>query len=155
MAITSNVGGVLKTLNTISTNVGGIQKALNVVYSNVGGALQQIHSSKPQTLTGTCASNINSGVIATNVTIPSDCTITFSATFGEIPSNYGKGGRSFVIKNAAGETVQSLENTSSSTTSMYITTVLPAGVYTFQVVVFNVYRGSYDYPTVTYTVNFS
>lgn len=155
MGITTNVGGVIKTLNTIPTNVGGVQKALNVVYSNVGGILQQIYSSKPQTLTGTCASNISSGIIATNVTIPSDCTITFSATFRDIPSNYSKGGRGFIIKNAAGDTVQNLLDTSSSTTSMYITTVLPTGVYTFQVVVFNVYRGSYDYPIVTYTVTFS
>lgn len=44
MAITSNVGGVLKQLNPIYANVNGTVKTLNTVHTNVGGTLKQIYS---------------------------------------------------------------------------------------------------------------
>lgn len=46
MAITSNVGGVLKTLQTIHSSVGGTLKELQTIHSSVGGTLKQIHSSE-------------------------------------------------------------------------------------------------------------
>lgn len=43
MAITSNVGGILKKLETVHTNVSGTLKELNTIHANVSGTLKLIH----------------------------------------------------------------------------------------------------------------
>lgn len=160
MAIIANVSGALKTLNTIHANVNGTLKALNTVYANVSGALKQIYSSKPQTLTGTanCSSQTAFKEIAVNVNIPAACTVTFTATIAETPSYESRGARAFQAVNSAGAATN-FSVISNGFTDMTATAVLPAGVYTFKVLVFNVHgdRGGtyYAFPTVTYTITFS
>lgn len=44
MAITSNIGGVLKRLETVQANVGGVVKNFHTVFANVSGALKKIFS---------------------------------------------------------------------------------------------------------------
>lgn len=42
MAITSNIGGVLKRLETVHANVGGVVKNFSAVFANVNGTLKKI-----------------------------------------------------------------------------------------------------------------
>lgn len=44
MAVTSNIGGVLKKLETIPVNIGGTLQNLDIVYTNVSGVLKEIFS---------------------------------------------------------------------------------------------------------------
>lgn len=155
MSITANVNGTLKTLTKITANVNGVIKEINIVHANINGTLKQIYNSKPQALTGTatCVSTTPKS-IATNISIPTTCTVTFSATIAETP-NYGTvGGRAFQSVDATGKKNE-FAVTQNGATSMTATAVLPAGVYTFQMVVFNTHAGFYAYPTVTYTITFS
>lgn len=158
MAITTNIGGVLKTLSAVHSNVNGVLKTLNTVYANAGGALKQIHSSKPQTLTGTArCTSAGFQTILTNISIPATCTVTFNATIAETP-NYSKGARNLQASGATSHTT-SFDVTAPDATSMVATAVLPADVYTFKMNIFNVHGSqsgvSYTYPMVTYTITFS
>lgn len=159
MAITSNVGGALKILTKITANASGALKELNPVHANVSGVLKQIHSAKPTTITGTtsCSASYVLKDIATNISLPTAYTVTFKATIAETPS-YSRGARAFIALDAANnETSFTVTNTSD--TDMTATAVLPAGVYTFKMLIFNVHgdrEGTYyAYPTVTYTITFS
>lgn len=159
MSITANVGGTLKALTKITSNVSGTLKALNSVHANVSGTLKQIYSAKPTTITGSavCTASTTFKKIATNVNIPTTCTVTFNATIEAAPS-YDKGARVFQAINASGE-VKNFTVTTTGDTDMKATASLPAGVYTFQMLVNNVHTSqggqSFNYPTVTYTITFS
>ncbi|MCM1334376.1 MAG: hypothetical protein NC084_12510 [Bacteroides sp.] len=153
MGITANVGGVLKTLRKVTANVSGVLKGLNPIHANVNGILKVIHGLIPDTITGSNSTSAMTRTLATGITLYSTCTITFSANITGSISNYSTGARTLIIVNASNEDV--FQGTVGDRTDMYKQVVLPAGVYSIKVAVFDVYRTSYAYPTVTYTITFS
>lgn len=52
MSITSNDGGVLKTLNAVTANDGGVLHELNTVHANEDGVFREIHSAKKVKIEG-------------------------------------------------------------------------------------------------------
>jgi hypothetical protein len=155
IGITANVNGTLKALTEISVNSGGALKSLSTVHTNVSGALKQIFSAKPEEISGSCSGSTTGVTVASNIVVPSSCTVNGSLTLSPKGS---MGPAVMYAVDGNNKTTYIFNKSQSNSTGTVFTgsTTLPVGTYSFVIVAYNFSSsGVGSSPSVKYSITFS